>query len=820
MTDQPRRNLFFSGAVLLVVFLALLPWWRNHGYLRDLFDYGLVLAANGHLDRGERPYVDFTTPIQAGFLGLNWAIERLGGGTYAALTRGGAGLILLSAVLLPLMLVRRWPGWAALLVGGAVTVASASQHTILWHNSLGVLCLALVGWSAACAPVLRRADWPWHVLMGAGLLLGGINKLNFHLVAVAAALAWALRAGLLRRAGWGPVCLTLFTVLLLGLGLPLTAELAWTGASLKLWLANVVQLAAGYRLDALRKTLAVDFLFNPIHDYYGPQLLHQVGLFGGWVSLLTLAGCWPADKAARWDRGLVPAAVLVITAAGAALLATNFEIGCLGLAAWLVLAVSLWLGFAPENRRALFLGGVIAPAMLLGVGGGWTAWVGQRSQFGYAKAPQKEYVEAASLSPTYARLAGLRLPPDVALSLELLESVLPAKDLDGKYPVHFAAGLEFADRFFPSLWEKGQPLWMHWATTYGPAETARYKEKLLRKDYYQAVFCTVPFDYWPVPVRDLLQEHYIKDLTGPAFRRWVRRDEDSVDLRDSLESVRELGGNVDGRVLHLHRQPLGGWRTADGRKLLGTTRRAGEILVQTPVYRMRGVAVVERQPGAGDGPLSAECKVIVHGASPEDVRWFAPVNLAAGQKSLTVPFEADGAGKQLLLWVNQPAGQEGKLLVGYRELEITHAAEAPGGAPQLQDENLADLPVTPEMARGFFAELPWRPQQFVTRGGRAATSGLELPPWGELWLRTPVMAGVINGRLEATGSATRPTMVRVLWYKGGRLQILQQLWVARDQPVDFHAWTAEPGGWIGLVVERGAGASPVVARVTDTTLAP
>ena len=180
-----------------------------------------------------------------------------------------------------------------------------------------------------------------------------------------------------------------------------------------------------------------------------------------------------------------------------------------------------------------------------------------------------------------------------------------------------------------------------------------------------------------------------------------------------------------------------------------------------------------------------------------------------------MPFEADGAGKQLLLWVNQPAGQEGKLLVGYRELEITHAAEAPGGAPQLQDENLADLPVTPEMARGFFAELPWRPQQFVTRGGRAATT-MSRPSTALM----TVMAGVINGRLEATGSATRPTMVRVLWYKGGRLQILQQLWVARDQPVDFHAWTAEPGGWIGLVVERGAGASPVVARVTDTTLAP
>src|SRR5690606_27667291 len=103
------------------------------------------------------PYVDYTTPIQAGFLGLNWLIERAGGGTYLALTRGGAGLIALATLLLTLVLARRWPSWAALIVGVAVTVASASQHTMLWHNALGVFCLALVSWATACAPVLRRS---------------------------------------------------------------------------------------------------------------------------------------------------------------------------------------------------------------------------------------------------------------------------------------------------------------------------------------------------------------------------------------------------------------------------------------------------------------------------------------------------------------------------------------------------------------------------------------------------------------------------------------------------------------------------------------
>lgn len=63
-------------------------------------------------------------------------------------------------------------------------------------------------------------------------------------------------------------------------------------------------------------------------------------------------------------------------------------------------------------------------------------------------------------------------------------------------------------------------------------------------------------------------------------------------------------------------------------------------------------------------------------------------------------------------------------------------------------------------------------------------------------------------------------MVRVLWYKGGRLQIMQQGFIPADRPFDFHVWTAEPGGWIGVMVEPGEGASPVLMQVTQSTLVP
>ena len=70
--------------------VALLPWWRHHDYLRDFYDYGLVIAGAGLIEQGLRPYVDFATPIQAGYFGLSALVETWGGGTFLALTRGGA----------------------------------------------------------------------------------------------------------------------------------------------------------------------------------------------------------------------------------------------------------------------------------------------------------------------------------------------------------------------------------------------------------------------------------------------------------------------------------------------------------------------------------------------------------------------------------------------------------------------------------------------------------------------------------------------------------------------------------------------------------
>jgi hypothetical protein len=816
----PRRRLspFFWLLLAVAVVVALLPWWRNHAYLRDLYDYGVVLKANARIAAGERPYVDFKSPMQAGFLGLNSLVERLGGGTYGGLTRGAAALIALSTVGLALLLARRWPAWAAVLVACAVTVSGASQHTIIVHNALGILYLAVATWSAACAPVVRRETWPWHVLLAAGLFLGGVNKINFQAVALVVSAAWALRAGLLRQAAWSRVGVTVGGIMAAGVILPVAAELAWTGATLSQWLASVVQLAASDRGGLVWNIFTRKFLFEPIHNFYGATVLQAVGLAGLGLSLAALVGCGTGAAGQgrpRGDRWLLLAAVVLTGGAGAALLVTNVEIAAVGLGAWLVLVCSLWLGFGANARRPVWVAGLVVPAALLGGAAWWDAWRGLRSQFGFSPAPRAEYVPAETAGPAFASLRGLRVPPDVELSLELLERTLPPPDASGRRPVFYGPGLELLDRYYPAVRDQEQPLWIHWGTSYGPAEQARLRAALVAGRPYEAVVVTVGFENWPEPLLEVLKQYYTPELVGGAVRRWMWRTPDTVDRTDSFGVQAKLGGNIDGRILHLDRQPFEFRSLPDGRTVLGTTWPEGSVLLRTPLRRFRGVAIVARLPGAGDGPVTVDFSAIVHGAVPEHARWFTKVELPAGQASVAVPFEVDASGDSIVL-VSRRSDQVAGVFAGYREIEITHAIEMAGGAPQLRPEPVADTAVTPELVRLTFGDVAWRPQQLVMRGGRPGADGLGLPAGGELWLHSEAMLGEIRGEVSLAENSA-PVLARVVWYKGGRLQVLQNGWIMANQPLALKAWTAEPGGWFGLLLDGDAGAAATV-RLTASTV--
>ncbi len=171
------------------------------------------------------------------------------------------------------------------------------------------------------------------------------------------------------------------------------------------------------------------------------------------------------------------------------------------------------------------------------------------------------------------------------------------------------------------------------------------------------------------------------------------------------------------------------------------------------------------------------------------------------------PTEGDGAGQ---------------FFGGFRELEITHSIESTegDGVPRLRTEILADTPPAPALADSFFGAVTWRPQRWIVRGGQAGDQGLELVPGGEAWLHTDAMTGEIRGQIFCPASAHSLPMVEVVWYKGGRLQLMQHGRVEPGRPFDFRVWTAEPGGWIGILVENEDRVAPVQVRVTDSTLIP
>jgi len=255
----------------------------------------IALAGVGRIATGERPYVDFVTPIQTGTFLFNVWAEKLGDGTYQAMTQGAALLIILSVFVLAGILSRRFPLGVALAVAGALTVMTGSQHTIIWHNVLGAFCIAVATWSSAMAPVPRRSHWPWHLLTALALIIGGLTKLNSQLVAISGVWAWALYAGCRHKETWWRVLGSLSMAVFFGIINPLVIELIWTQASLETWWYNVVAVPFSSRAGDLEAALNLRFYFTTRHVYYGPLLFPPLGAVG-----LLVTSVLPLQVIALW----------------------------------------------------------------------------------------------------------------------------------------------------------------------------------------------------------------------------------------------------------------------------------------------------------------------------------------------------------------------------------------------------------------------------------------------------------------------------------------------------------------------------------------
>lgn len=810
--DRPR--LAWTGWVVAAAFMPVLlaPWWRHHAFLRDFYDYGLVMAGVGRIETGERPYVDFVTPIQSGIFLFNGWAERLGGSTYQAMTQGAALLTMVTLALLYGLFVRRWPAMVSVVLAVAITGMGAAQHTIIWHNTVGLLCIAVAACGAALAPTWRRETWTWNLLVAAALVVGGVTKLNSQLVAVAGGAAWALHAGFTGRAEWSRVVITGGAILLFGFLIPVGFELAWTGASWSAWWYNVVALPLSSRSGDLAAALNWKFYLSVRHDYYGPMPVRALGAIGLLVTAIFVVTAIRSlgKRQAAW----VIAAALFVAASGAGLLATNYEIAYVAMGGWFTLVAALWLGFGVPANGAGFMAGFLAPAALIGALAWHSAWQGQRSQFGYSLALRAEYVPAEQIAPDFAYLRGTLLPPEIAGSMRSAAAWYSRLSATERAGIFYGPGLEWLDRPWPVKRPVELPLWLHGGTSYGPAEQARLRAWLTKGANVRQVLVPIARDHWGPVVTPELQDRFLRRRHGPAWFRYERLLGGIVSW-NPREFQATFGGNVNSVFLqteHLVRQVL-----ADGRSFLGVTEGRADLLLTAGSNRAQGEAVLQRGPGVDlNRELKVRFEVFSLADNPGAPLWMEEVLLRAEEKEKIVPFPLDSGGLPLRFVVSVKEESRGAVTAGWRALTILHTMDEGNGTPALLRQDAAPATLAEEEQKRGFLPVGWEPTVY-NRGGHAGSDGFVLPPGGELWIKLSGHYRAIRGtaaiRAEATAGA-KP-IVRVMYVKGPKLEVMDQLVIdSPEREFSFRGWSAESDGWLAVLVDPSDTAPPVSIRLS------
>lgn len=810
---QPKSPAFLKPALLglFVSLVALLPWWHNHDYLRDFYDYGLFINVNARLAEGQHPYVDFTTPAQSAAFLCNYAAERLGGGTFVGMTYGAAAIILLAGVGFTLLLSRRMNAWAAALVSLAIVAGSASQHTIAFYNPLGVVATALTVWAFAAAPMLRRETWAWHALAAAGLLLGGLNKINFHLLACAMAAGWVILAWIARRASPRRALASLAFIALFGAVLPVAVEIAWTGASWREWYYNIVELplaARGARIDLL---FSPQLYLKTLHPYYGTLRVPPIGLIGVLMPLCAVLAAWrqPSAPAAPWRKAFLVLAGLLAALASSALLLTNNEIAYVTFATALAISAALWIGFGLRQRGVWYVAGLLLPALVLAAAGWESAWRGQRSQFGHDPHRREEYRAGETAGPAFRYLTGLQLPPGMAASLSDIAAwrdSLPAGQRTG---IYYGPGAEWLEHVWPVNKVKGLPLVA--AAFDGERENRLLETQVIAGHTFEYLLVVEAWDYWNGAVQRMLEQTAVKSYLGTSFVLYRKLPAGTLSAEPLVALNNGLGSNADSmRVISdLTLRPL-----PDKRLFLGTDHGDGRIDVNTPCHRIAATYVLQRtQPGT-PGAITVSFAAAARIDASLLPRWHAEITLPDGQDEIDAPIDQiDGSGRPVVFTVSIPPEAAGKVQAGWRAFKLMDMPDREPNPPTLRPSK---SPAVPADAAARAALLPanLRDLPLFVRTARAGGDGLFMPYGSETWLHAKGLLTevVVSARQVDELEADFPDF-RVVYYKGGRLEQFAPDPHAPPHTARYKVWTPENGGWIGILAAPYPGAPSVGVKI-------
>ena len=809
------RLLFF----FVVVGLCLAPWVQNRAYLRDFMDYGLVMAASARMEAGQTPYRDFVTPIQSFTLWANHLMESWLGGTYQAMTKGNGLAIVVSLVGLAALLRARMNSWLAGSIAGVVVITALSQHTIIWYNGVGVICLSVVAWGAAVQPVVGRHQWWISVAVGLALVLGGMNKLNFHLLGLAIALAWTFRAALLARASWRLAGATIAVWLTAGVLIPLGLELSISGTEWAVWRHSVIDLALQNRGNLMYALLTPSFYLEPFHDFYGSVWLPQVGLITAiWSAILV--GVQFRSKGGVDRVMLIGAAGVMILGVGG-LLATNHEIVYVTLGATIALAVALQLGFSDTQSKRALRWVLLMPTLAIGSCAWWSAWQGQRSQFGFSPAPQESYIDISKILPEFGYLTGTLIPPEHAASFQTLRDKVTDQVA---YPHFYGPGTEWLERIWPAVTPSKLPLWSS-PLSYGPLEQSAlivalsapspFDLFLISKDWYT---------YLPASVSQALNLRAYRSELGVLDVYTLRKDdigESRFQDTDSIELINLLRGNLAPAHIMLG-SGIALYATEDGYQLIGSLSGQSSWRFTQPVNRLTGTVRLERR--AGDPSIATSARFIIESADSADVSpiWTQEILLPANAQMAEMSYELDTWGKPLrFTTILSDAAEEKSIIAGWLMPRIQHSSSRQEAPPDLRVFTGTKLDLSEGEIHTWGESRGPQLRSVQLRDGQLQNGEITLAPGGEIWIRPEggVSAMTLDVSELKSEGATAPAVIRTVWYGGGRLELLQQA-AMEGQPghLSVRGWAAEPDGWFGLLVDSSSQAPGV--RVALTKIEP
>ena len=807
--DPPARPRWWWPACGALLVMLLLPWWRNHRYVLDFFDWSVVVAGAGKLRAGLQPYVDFSTPLQSVTLRIDALAERVFGERWLALTYANAVFIALAFPALAAVWRRVLPRGEALLVAAALVMCSAGQHTLFWHNPLGLVCLALVLGVATVLATGQRAGAVLLSLGAAALWAGGMNKLNFHGAALGLAGVVLACGWLLGRVSFGRLALLFAGLMVFGLVLPPLTEIGLSGAPWRLWWLNVFELPVG-RIGLLQAAAHPGFYFQPPADFYWPLWLRPTGAIVLGVGLVVGVLYWRARRGAgRWrDRLLVAVVAGAGVACTIALMATNVEMVLVSAVAVVAVLAMLSGLFGDGADRGSRRAGLAVAVVFLAAG--WhSAWGGARVFYGAHNVDRAAFVSAADLPPSFAYLRGMRVLPDRLAALQALAAELAQPEASALRKATWATGgAEWLERTGLVRPLRRLPLWLHFGDSIREEDVWRYIGRFRVGGDIARIIVDNNWNFWCGRLQMFLAERYARRTVGARFFVYDRQPGDRIFFADPLKFSNQAITNVrNDRWV----PEAGEWwpRTAAAGTFVGCTGSSA-MRLDLVSYRLRGQAVARWFGEPLTAPVRGWARVTAPLEQGRQVLWERQFVFSSAFPDFLEDFAVDPGGRPVRLeW--EFDGGEVPVDAGWRGVLCTHSGplDALAPAPLLVRGGAAGTVAPPP---ALFrpgcgpAQLAWVGPE-APHATTPEPGGLRTRLDSEIWFPIDRAATRLHG-IWVFKNRGQPAKVRVMWQKSGRIETLQDTVLYGPEPDPGLLWDCalpEPVGWIGLIVTRREG---------------